>query len=80
MILIEAAWSRSQKDIMKSKLSITNAEARVMSKLMLIALCKENGDKHRYQALFSFQTEVKHYDRMKKLSEQDQLFSIGRSL
>ena len=48
IIEIEADWSRSQKDIMKSKLSVTDAEADILareqSKFKLIALCKENGD------------------------------------
>ena len=48
IIQIEADWSRSQKDIMKSKLSVTDAEADILarkqSKFKLIALCKENGD------------------------------------
>ena len=48
IIQIEADWSRSQKDIMKSKLSVTDAEADILareqSKFKLIAPCKENGD------------------------------------
>ena len=48
IIQIEADWSRSQKDIMKSKLSVTDAEADILarkqSKFKLIALCKENWD------------------------------------
>ena len=48
IIQIEADWSRSQKDIMKSKLSVTDAEADILareqSKFKLFDLCKENGD------------------------------------
>ena len=44
---IEANWSKAQKDIMKSKLSLTDAEAdklaQEQSKNKLLAQCIENG-------------------------------------
>ena len=75
---IEADWSRAQKDIMKSKLSLTDAEAdklaREQSKNKLLAQCIENGKKHKYKAPLSSQADVKKcFDRIKKLSEKDQL-------
>ena len=75
---IEANWSKNQKEIMKSKLALTDTEAdkltRDMTKDKLISLCVQNGTKHKYIAPFSSQAEVKKcYDRIKKLSEQDQL-------
>ena len=75
---IEADWSRAQKDIMKSKLSLTDAEAdklaREQSKNKLLAQCIENGKKHKYTAPLSSQADVKKcFDRIKKLSEKDQL-------
>ena len=75
---IEANWSRAQKDIMKSKLLLTDAEAdklaREQSKNKLLAQCIENGKKHKYTAPLSSQADVrKCFDRIKKLSEKDQL-------
>merc|ERR1719204_1836 len=75
---IEADWSRAQKDIMKSKLLLTDAEAdklaREQSKNKLLAQCIENGKKHKYAAPLSSQADMKKcFDRIKKLSEKDQL-------
>ena len=42
IIQIDVNWSKSQKDIIKYKLS----------KLKLSALCNENRDKHRYHTPF----------------------------
>ena len=66
-------------------MSVTDAEADILareqSKLKLIALCKEYGDKHKYHAPFSSQAEVKKcYDRIKKLSEQDQLSILRKEV
>ena len=63
---------------MKSKLALTDTEAdklaRDMAKNKLISLCVQNGTKHKYIAPLSSQAEVKKcYDRIKKLSEADQL-------
>ena len=82
---IEADWSRAQKDIMKSKLSLTDAEAdklaREQSKNKLLALCLENGKKHKYIAPLASQADVKKcYDRIKKLSEQDQQSILRREV
>ena len=48
---IEADWSKAQKDIMKSKVSLTDADAdklaREQSKNKPLALCLENGKKHK---------------------------------
>ena len=75
---IEADWSKAQKDILKSKLSLSDADAdklaREQSKNKLLALCLENGKKHKYIAPLASQADVrKCYNRIKKLSEQDQL-------
>ena len=54
---IEADWSSAQKEIMKSKLSLSDAEtdklAREQSKNKLLAQCVENGRKHKYIAPLS---------------------------
>ena len=52
IIKIEAGWSRVQKGIMKSKLSLTDAEADKLK--------KRNGKMHKYMTLLSSQA-----DRMK---------------
>ena len=82
---IEADWSSAQKEIMKSKLSLSDAEtdklAREQSKNKLLAQCIENGRKHKYIAPLSSQTDVKKcYERIKKLNEQDQLFKFKKAL
>ena len=54
---IEANWSKIQKDIMKSKLALTDTEAdklaRDMAKNKLISLCVQNGTKYKYIAPLS---------------------------
>ena len=82
---IEANFSKSQREIMKAKLALTDSEAdklaRDMAKNKLISLCVQNGTKHKYIAPLSSQAEVKKcYDRIKKLSEQDQLAILRREV
>ena len=82
---IEADFSKSQKEIMKAKLALTDSEAdklaRDMAKNKLISLCVQNGTKHKYIAPLSSQAEVKKcYDRIKKLSEADQLAILRRKV
>ena len=64
---IEAGFSKSQKEIMKAKLALTDSEAdklgRDLAKNLLISLCVK-----------------KCYDRIKKLSEQDQLAILRREV
>ena len=47
---IKTDWSRAQKDLMKSKLALTDPEAdklaREQSKNKAMALCQDNGKKH----------------------------------
>ena len=66
IIQIEAGWSRVQKGIMKSKLSLTDAEADKLK--------KRNGKMHKYMTLLSSQADrMKSFDRIKKVSQKDQL-------
>ena len=64
---IEAGFSKSQKEIMKAKLALTDSEAdkltRDLAKNLLISLCVK-----------------KCYDRIKKLSEADQLAILSREV
>ena len=82
---IEADISKSERKIMKAKLALTdsgsNKLARDMAKNKLISLCVQNGTKHKYIAPLSSQAEVKKcYDRIKKLSEADQLAILRREV
>ena len=82
---IEADWSKALKDILKSKLSLTDADAdklaREQSKNTLFALCLENGKKHKYIAPLASQADVrKRYNRIKELNEQDQLSILHRKV
>ena len=55
--------------------------ARDMTKNKLISLCVQNETKHKYIPPLSSQAEVKKcYDRIKKLSEQDQLAILRREV
>ena len=54
---------------------------RDMTKNKLISLCVQNETKHKYIPPLSSQAEVKKcYDRIKKLSEQDQLAILRREV
>ena len=59
---IEADYSRAQKDLMRSKLALTDPEAdklaREQSKTKAMALCRDNGKKHKYDAPLTSQDEV----------------------
>ena len=67
---IEADYSGAQKDLMRSKLALTDPEAdklaREQSKTKAMALCRDNGKKHKYDAPLTSQDEVhKCYNRIK---------------
>ena len=80
---IEANWSKNQKEIMKSKLALTDTEAdklaRDMAKNKLISLCVQNETKHKYIAPLSSQAEVKQcYDRIKPVAQGQYVVSDTR--
>ena len=82
---IEADYSRAQKDLMRSKLALTDPEAdklaREQSKTKAMALCRDNGKKHKYDAPLTSQDEVhKCYNRIKMLKEQDKLAILRREI
>ena len=58
---IEADYSRAQKDLMRSKLALTDPEAdklaREQSKTKAMALCQDNGKKHKCDAPLTSQNE-----------------------
>ena len=58
---IKTDWSRAQKDLMKSKLALTDPEAdklaREQSKNMAMALCRDNGKKHKCDSPLTSQDE-----------------------
>ena len=75
---IEAEWSMAQKDVVRSKLSLSNSEAdklaKEQSKNKLLSLCLENGWKFKYNAPISSQEDLnKLYSQIHKPREQDQL-------
>ena len=68
----------AQKDVVRSKLSLSNSEAdkliKEQSKNKLLSLCLGNGRKFKYNAPVSSQEDVnKLYSQIHKHSEQDQL-------
>ena len=82
---IEADYSRAQKDLMRSKLALTDPEAdklaREQSKTKAMALCRDNGKKHKYDAPLTSQDEVhKCYNQIKMLKEQDKLAILRREI
>ena len=59
---------------MKAKLALTDSEADKLARV-------QNGTKQKYIAPLSSQAEVKKcYNRIKKLSEQDQLAILRREV
>ena len=59
---IEAVWSKAQKDIMKARIGVTDAEADILARKQLknelIAQCAENGRKHNYYGPVTSQDDV----------------------
>ena len=68
---------------MKSKFALTNPGAdrlvKEQSKNKVMALCRDNGKKHKYDAPMSSQVH-KCYNQIKMLKEQDQLFILRREI
>ena len=81
----EAEWSKAQKDIMKARISVTDAEADILareqSKNKLIAQCAENGRKHNYFGPVTLQDDVKlMFAKIQKFSEQDKLSLMRKEI
>ena len=79
---IEAEWSKAQKDIMKARISVTDAEADILaqeqSKNKLIAQCAENGRKHNYYGPVTSQDDVNlMFAKIQKFSEQIVIDEVG---
>ena len=59
---IKTDWSRAQKDLMESKLALTDPEAdklaREQSKNKAMALCQDNGQKQKCDAPLTSQNEI----------------------
>ena len=75
---IEADWSSAQRDVMRSKLAISDSDAdklaREQTKNKLLNQCVENGRKFKYQAPISSVNEVnKLFNKIQGLNEHDQL-------
>ena len=77
---IKVDYSRAQKDLMRSKLTLTDPEAdklvREQSKIKAMAVCRDNGN-----AQLTSQDEVhKCYNQIKMLKEQDKLGILSREI
>ena len=75
---IEADWSSAQRDVMRSKLAISDSDAdklaREQTKNKLLNRCVENGRKFKYQAPVSSVNKFnKKYNKIQGLNEHDQL-------
>ena len=82
---IEAEWSKAQKDIMKARISVTDAEADILareqSKNKLIAQCAENLRKHNYHRPVTSQDDVNlMFAKIQKFSEQDKLSLMRKEI
>ena len=82
---IEAEWSKAQHDVIRAKIAISNTEsdilAREQTKNKALALCMENGKRPKYNAPVSSQEDVnKMYNKIQRLSEQDQLSIMRREV
>ena len=82
---IEADWSKAQKDVMKAKISVSDAHADILareqSKNKVLSQCVENGKKFKYDSPVSSQNDVnKMFTKIQKLNEQDQLSVMRREI
>ena len=82
---IEAEWSKAQHDVIRAKIAISDSEsdilAREQTKNKALALCTENGKRFKYNAPVSSQEDVnKMYNKIQRLSEQDQLSIMRREV
>ena len=82
---IEAEWSKAQHDVIRAKIAISDNEsdmlAREQTKNKALALCMENGKRFKYNAPVSSQEDVnKMYNKIQRLSEQDQLSIMRREV
>ena len=82
---IEAEWSKAQKDIMKAKIAVSDAQADILareqSKNKQLAQCMENGRKYKYNAPVSSQDDVNMmFAKIQKFSEQDKLALMRKEI
>ena len=82
---IEAEWSKAQKDVIRSKLTVTDSEADILAreqgKNKLLSQCLENGKKFKYDAPVSSQNDVnKLFTKIQGLNESDQLSIMRREV
>lgn len=82
---IEAEWSKAQKDLIKAKVAVSDAEADILareqSKNRLLAQCIENGRRFKYNAPVSSQDDVNlMFAKIQKLPEQDKLVLMRKEI
>ena len=82
---IEAEWSKAQKDVIRSKLTVTDSEADILAreqgKNKLLSQCLENRKKFKYDAPVSSQNDVnKLLTKIQGLNESDQLSIMRREV
>ena len=82
---IEAEWSKAQKDLVRAKVAVSNAEAYILaheqSKNKLLAQCVENGRKFKYNAPVSSQDNVNlMFTKIQKFPEQDKLMLMRKEI
>ena len=67
---IEAEWSKAQKDLVRAKVAVSNAEADILareqSKNKLLAQCIENGRKFKYSCRPLEQTRLQQKSRSRE--------------
>ena len=82
---IEGEWSRAQKDVIRSKLCLKDAEADILAKEQaknkLIHQCIEHGKKFKYNSPVSSIDDVNLlFTKIQKLNEKDQLTIMRREV
>jgi len=85
IVQIEAEWSKAQRDVIRAKIAISDSEADILAreqtKNKALALCMDNGRRFKYNSPVSSQEDVnKMYNKIQKLSEQDQLSIMRREV
>ena len=82
---MEGEWSKSQCDIIKSKISISDFDADILAreqtKNRALKFCKENGKHIKYNSPVSSQEDVNQmFNKIQNLSGQDQLSVIRKEI
>ena len=79
----EAKWSKAQHYVIRAKLTISDIESDILAREQSKnkAVYMENGKRFKYNVpVFSQEDVIKMYNKIQRLSEQDQLSIMRREV